>query len=113
MNEKIIILLLFIMAFTLIFISKEQQLERGDVIEKIHLKATSNLELVPSSGGVMRLKVVQKPEKWVLVIQDQDKQGKCYVSEKEWSYVEIGSLVQCRTGDGLVMFGANIKYKNN
>ena len=113
MNEKIIILLLFIMAFTLIFISKGQHLEKGGVIDKIYLKETSSLELVPSAGGGMRPQVVHKPEEWVLVIQDQDKQGKCYVSEKEWNHVEIGALVKCRAGDGLVVFSENIKYKNN
>jgi hypothetical protein len=112
MNEKIIILLLFIIGFTLIFISKGQHLEEGNVIGKIYLKETSNLELVPSAGGGMRPQVVHKPEKWVLVIQDQDKQGKCYVSEEEWNHVEIGVLVKCKTGDGLVILNTNIEDKN-
>jgi hypothetical protein len=94
MNEKTMTVLLIIIMFMLIFISQENHMKEGSVIEKLYQESTSDLELTPSAGG-MRPSIVRHPEKWILVIKDQDRRGECSIPEDVWNIIDIGKWINC------------------
>jgi len=96
LDEKTIVILAVAAIFLLLFLLQSNRIHTGEVIEKKFQKAHSSVEMTPSAGGAMRPQLVHHDDEWLVIIKNDTKMGRCWISETQWNKIELSDWINCR-----------------